>query len=158
MAARRTAGLLLWRRGDGGADTRVEVLIAHMGGPYWSKREDGAWSVPKGEPDPGEDELAAAYREFGEEIGIPAPDGEPVPLGEAKQNNGKVAIVWALEADLDVSGFVSNTFEMEWPPRSGRMQSFPEMDRAEWVTVEDARVKLLPAQVTFLDRGPWVRN
>ena len=143
----RSAGLLLHRRGADG----IEVLIAHMGGPFWAKKDDGAWSIPKGEFDEGEEPLAAALREFAEEIGRPAPDGPTTALGEFRQSNGKRVTVFAREADLDASDVRSNHFEMEWPPRSGRVASFPEIDRAEWMTLDRARTKLVKGQVPALD-------
>ena len=147
--ARRSAGILLHR---GGADRR-EVLLVHPGGPFWAKRDDGAWSIPKGEYADGEDPLAAARREFEEELGSALPgDAELRALGEVRQKNGKRVAAWAAEGDLDASAARSNTFEMEWPPRSGRRQEFPEIDRAEWFTLAQAREKLLPAQEAFLDR------
>jgi predicted NUDIX family NTP pyrophosphohydrolase len=147
--AKRSAGILLHR---GGADG-VEVLLVHPGGPFWAKRDDGAWSIPKGEYSDGEDPEAAARREFAEELGSPLPeDTELRDLGEVKQKNGKVVVAWAAEGDLDASAARSNTFEMEWPPRSGRRQEFPEIDRAEWFPLARAREKLLPAQAAFLDK------
>ncbi len=146
----RSAGLLLYRLSGDGA---VEVLIAHPGGPFWAKKDVGAWSVPKGEYGEAEDALAAAYREFVEETGlvVPAPATEAVPLGEVRQTSGKRVRVWALEGDLDVRGATSNTFEMEWPRGSGRTQEFPEIDRFEWMSLEQARLKLLKSQGPFLD-------
>ena len=144
---RRSAGLLLHRHGPGG----VEVLVAHMGGPFWARRDEGAWSVPKGEHGDGEDPLAAALREFAEEIGSPAPHGPTIALGEFRQSGGKVVTVFAREADMDVTQIRSNTFELEWPPRSGRMQSFPEVDRAEWMAPDLARTKLVRGQVPVID-------
>jgi predicted NUDIX family NTP pyrophosphohydrolase len=145
----RSAGILLHRRG---ADGR-EVLLVHPGGPFWAKRDDGAWSIPKGEYGDGEDPRAAARREFAEELGSPLPDDAPlVELGEIRQRNGKLVVAWAAEGDLDATAARSNTFEMEWPPRSGRRQEFPEIDRAEWFPFALAREKLIPAQVAFLDR------
>jgi predicted NUDIX family NTP pyrophosphohydrolase len=145
---KRSAGLLLYRRGPGG----VEVLLVHPGGPLWARRDDGAWSIPKGEHGPDEDPLAAARREFREELGVEPPPGEPVPLGGIRQPGGKVVSAWAVEGDLDVAGVRSETFEMEWPPRSGRVRRFPEVDRAAWFPLEEARRKLVPAQVGLLDR------
>ena len=146
---RRSAGILLHR---GGADRR-EVLLVHPGGPFWAKRDDGAWSIPKGEYGPDEDAQLAARREFEEELGSPLPDdAELRELGEVRQKNAKVVVAWAVEGDLDATAARSNTFELEWPPRSGRRQEFPEIDRAEWFAVARAREKLLPAQVAFLDR------
>ncbi len=144
-----SAGLLLYRRSGNGA---VEVLLAHPGGPFWARKDDGAWSVPKGEYEAGDDPLAAAYREFCEETGLEPPPGDAVRLGDLTQPSGKRVRVWALEGDLDVSHAASNTFELEWPPRSGNIRHFPEVDRVEWVGVNDARVKLLKGQVPFLDR------
>lgn len=147
--ARRSAGLLLWRRTPVGG---VEVLLGHPGGPFYARRDDGCWTVPKGEHDPGEDDRVAAYREFVEEIGLAPPAGEPVPLGESRQPGGKTTVVLALEADLDVRGAVFGTFSLEWPPRSGRTQEFPEIDRVAWLDLDTARRKLWPSQVVFLDR------
>jgi predicted NUDIX family NTP pyrophosphohydrolase len=144
-----SAGLLVYRRSDG----RIEVLLVHPGGPYWVKRDDGAWSLPKGEYEPGEDPLEAAVREFDEELGSEPPDrSDAVSLGQLRQPSGKVVSAWALEGDLDVSEIRSNTFEMEWPPRSGRTGEFPEVDRAAWFDLPAARRKLLRGQVGFLDR------
>lgn len=151
MAPTPSAGLLLWHPQPAAAGG-IEVLLAHMGGPLWARKDERAWSIPKGEYQAEEDPLDAAYREFAEELGSPAPAGDPVPLGEVTQRNGKIVTVWALEGDLDVTTVVSNTFELEWPPRSGRRQHFPEIDRAAWVDLETAAVKLVAAQTTFLDR------
>ena len=145
---RRSAGILLWRRGTAGP----EVLIGHMGGPFWARRDDAAWSVPKGEHGPDDDPLAAALREFGEEMGSPVPTTDLVPLGEVRQSGGKVLTVWAAEGDLDAGAARSNTFTLEWPPRSGRLQEFPEIDRAAWLPVDEARTKLVRGQVPLLDR------
>lgn len=148
MAGKRSAGLLLHRgRGDD-----VEVLLGHMGGPFWAKKDAAAWSLPKGELDPDEEPEHAARREFEEELGLPAPSGEYVPLGEVKQSGGKVVTAWAVEADLDPASVVPGTFSMEWPPRSGRQQEFPEVDRVSWFTIAEAREKLLKGQLPFLDR------
>jgi predicted NUDIX family NTP pyrophosphohydrolase len=149
MATRTSAGILLWRRGPGGPP---EVLLGHMGGPFWAKKDDGAWSLPKGEHGPDEEPLAVARREFEEELGSPVPAGDLVPLGEHRVTSGKVLTVWAVEGDLDAAACLSNTFELEWPPRSGRMQEFPEIDRAAWFGLEEARTKLLKGQLPFLDR------
>jgi predicted NUDIX family NTP pyrophosphohydrolase len=144
-----SAGILLYRR-DGGA---LNVLLVHPGGPFWARRDEGVWSIPKGEYESGEDQLAAARREFEEELGSPAPDGaEPLDLGEVTQRAGKRVRAWALEGDLDASAIVSNTCEVQWPPRSGRMIEIPEVDRAEWLSLADARVKINPGQVALLDR------
>jgi predicted NUDIX family NTP pyrophosphohydrolase len=145
----KSAGLLVYRRTDQGV---VEVLIAHPGGPFWAGKDVGAWTVPKGEYDPGDDPLAAAYREFREETGFDAPAGAPASLGELRQPGGKLVTVWALEGDLDAAQVSSNTFELEWPPRSGKVREFPEVDRLEWDSVSRARTKLLKGQVPFLDR------
>ena len=146
MAA-RSAGIVLFRRGAGG----VEVLLVHPGGPFWARRDLGSWSIPKGEHADGEDPLACARREFEEETGTRAPD-DLTALGEVRQRGGKRVRAWAAEGDLDAGAIRSTTFELEWPPRSGRLQSFPEVDRAAWFPVEEARGRLLPAQVPFLDR------
>jgi predicted NUDIX family NTP pyrophosphohydrolase len=147
----RSAGILLHRRRDGVR----EVLLVHPGGPFWAKRDAGAWSIPKGEYADGEDARACALREFEEELGTPlASQSELVDLGSVRQRNGKVVTAWAVEGDLDATAARSNTFEMEWPPRSGRRQVFPEVDRAEWFSVDEAREKLIPAQAALLDRLP----
>ncbi len=143
---KRSAGVLL-RRDDG------RVLLVHPGGPFWARRDAGAWSIPKGEHDDGEDPEACARRELLEELGS-APPGALTDLGTVRQKNRKEVRAFYGSGDVDVAGVVSNTFEMEWPPRSGRTQSFPEIDRAEWFTVEEAREKLNPAQAEFLDRLP----
>jgi predicted NUDIX family NTP pyrophosphohydrolase len=145
----RSAGLLLYRITTAGV---VEVLLAHPGGPFWSRKEEGAWSLPKGEYDPDADALACAYREFREETGHDPPVGEPIPLGEVRQPGGKRVTAWALQGDLDVTRASSNTFEMEWPRGSGTMREFPEVDRLEWMSVEQARRKLLRGLVPFLNR------
>ena len=143
----RSSGVLLFRM-DGG---HVQVLLGHMGGPFWSRKDDAAWSLPKGEYLDDEPAEAAARREFAEELGIPVPDGPLVPLGEVRQPSGKRLTVWAVEGDLDVSTVRPGTFALEWPPRSGRSQDFAEIDRAEWFDVEVARVKLVKGQRAFLD-------
>ncbi len=143
-----SAGVLLHRvRGD-----VVEVLIGHPGGPFWARKDDGAWSIPKGEYEPGDDPWEAARREFAEELGAPLPPGEPIAFDPVKQPSGKVLTVFAVAADLDISAARSNTFTMEWPRGSGRMQEFPELDRVAWVPVALARRKLLKGHVVFLDR------
>jgi len=142
-----SAGILLHRLGPVGR----EVLLGHMGGPFWARKDDGAWSIPKGEHGPDDDPLAAARREFAEELGSPVPVAELVPLGPLRAS-GKVLTVWAAEGDLDAAACVSNTFELEWPPRSGRIQEFPEIDRAAWWGIDDARTKLVGGQVPLLDR------
>jgi predicted NUDIX family NTP pyrophosphohydrolase len=146
MAA-RSAGILMYRRNAVG----IDVLLVHPGGPFWRNRDLGAWSIPKGELDEGEDAEAAARREFGEELGVEA-HGTLQPLGEVRQRAGKIVRGYALEADLDVRRIRSNEFEIEWPPRSGRTTSFPEIDRAEWFATSLAREKILPSQRPFLDR------
>jgi predicted NUDIX family NTP pyrophosphohydrolase len=145
-----SAGLLLWRVRGGVR----EVLLGHPGGPFYARKDDGCWSVPKGEHPPEEPPLVAARREFLEELGLPAPDGDPVPLGEVVVRGGKVVRVWALEADLDLAGFDPGTFTMDWPPRSGRPQAFPEIDRVAWLDLPTAAVKLTASQRPFLDRLP----
>ncbi len=160
---KRSAGLLVYRPrggeqklatapgGEPRADT-IEVLLVHPGGPYWSSRDNGWWSIPKGEVAQGEDELEAAEREFAEELGMPAPSEPRLPLGEVAQRGGKRVVAWAVAGDLDTSTIDSDTFELEWPPRSGMRQRFPEVDRAAWCTLEQARVKMLPGQLPLLDR------
>ncbi|ODA67359.1 NUDIX domain protein [Methyloligella halotolerans] len=128
----------------------LEVLLVHPGGPFWAKKDAGAWSIPKGEFDD-EDPLVCAIREFEEELGR-RPDGEFADLGEIRQAGGKVVRAFAVEGDFDAAGFVSDTFEMEWPPRSGKRQSFPEIDRAEWFGLEEARMRINASQADFLDR------
>ena len=148
MARSRSAGLLLFRRASPAA---VEVMLAHMGGPFWAGKDRGAWSIPKGEYEPGEEALAAARREFVEELGHEVPAGEELELGEVTQAGGKRIRAWALEGDIDVSRISSNTFEMEWPPRSGRRRRFPEIDRAGWFDLDTARGKLVKGQVPLID-------
>jgi predicted NUDIX family NTP pyrophosphohydrolase len=144
----RSAGLLLFRRtGEG-----VEVLLGHMGGPFFARRDAGAWTVPKGEYGPDEPAWEAARREFEEELGLPPPEGEAVPLGEVRQSGGKVVTAWAVEGDLDPASVVPGTFTMEWPPRSGRTREFPELDRVAWFPPERARELIVSAQAAFLDR------
>ncbi|MFI8218986.1 NUDIX domain-containing protein [Streptomyces sp. NPDC085932] len=145
---KRSAGLLLFRPSNHGP----EVLLGHMGGPFFARREAGAWTIPKGEYEPDEPAWQAARREFREELGLPPPDGEPIDLGEVRQTNGKVVTVWAIEADLDPAAIVPGTFHMEWPPRSGRLQEFPELDRVAWFGLERAREVIVKAQAAFLDR------
>ena len=146
--ATSSAGILLYRRRDGD----LEVLLVHPGGPYWAKKDLGAWSIPKGEHGEGEDARACALREFEEETGRPTGPGELEDLGTVRQKAGKIVQAWALEGDLDAAAVRSNTFSMEWPPRSGRTQEFPEVDRAEWFGLEAARERINPAQSAFLDR------
>jgi len=147
-SGRTSAGILLWRRREGG----IEVLLAHQGGPFWAKKDHGHWTVPKGETEPGEGLEAVARREFAEETGHELPDGPMIHLGDVRQKSGKLVIAWAVEGDLDPSTAVSNVFEMEWPPRSGRRQEFPEIDRVEWFDPNEARRRLKAAQLPFLDR------
>ena len=144
---KRSAGLLMYRRAGPG----VAVLLVHPGGPFWAKKDLGAWSIPKGEYADGEDPLAVARREFEEETGA-RPQGEFRPLGEVKQAGGKRVSAWAVEGDFDPARLVSNTFELEWPPRSGRKQRFAEVDRADWFSPAEAREKILPGQRAFIDR------
>lgn len=143
-----SAGLLVYRF----RDETPQVLIAHMGSPWWAKKDKGAWSIPKGEYEDGDDPLATAQREFKEELGLPAPEGELVELGAIEQKNNKTVTAWAVEADLDVSNTKSNTFTMEWPPRSGKQVEFPEIDRAEYFDLETAAQKLIPEQVELINR------
>ena len=146
--AKRSAGILLYRvRGDA-----PEVLLVHPGGPFWARRETGAWSIPKGEYDDGDDPRGCALREFSEETGSDLPPGELMDLGSVKQKGGKVVSAWAAEGDVDADAVRSNTFTMEWPPRSGRTAEFPEIDRAGWFGVDAAREKMVAAQAGFLDR------
>lgn len=145
---KRSAGLLLFRHTNDGP----VVLLGHMGGPYFTKKDAGAWTVPKGEYEPGEPAWEAARREFREELGLPPPDGEAIPLGEVRQTNGKIVTAWAIEADLDPAAIEPGTFTMEWPPRSGRVQEFPELDRVAWFGLGRARELIVTAQAAFLDR------
>lgn len=144
----KSAGILLHRRHGG----RVEVLLVHPGGPYWARRDAGAWSIPKGEYEGDEEPLIAARREFEEELGTAPPDGPAEDLGEVRQKAGKLVRAWALEGDLDPAEIVSNTFPVQWPPRSGKWIQVPEVDRAEWFSLDEARVRINPAQVELLDR------
>jgi predicted NUDIX family NTP pyrophosphohydrolase len=146
--AKRSAGILLYRLTGGGP----EVLLVHPGGPFWARKDAGVWSIPKGEYEDGDDPLACALREFEEETGSTLPPGELIELDDVKQKGGKVVRAWAAEGDLDADAVRSNMFTMEWPPRSGRTAEFPEVDRAGWFGIDEARVKLSPAQAEFLDR------
>lgn len=148
MSGKRSAGLLMFRRGAAG----VEVLLAHPGGPLFARKDAGVWTLPKGELEPGEEPLAAARREFAEETGTPANSQTFLDLGQVQQRGGKIVYGFAFEGDWDVAQLRCNTFSMQWPPRSGRMQEFPEIDRMQFFTIEAARPKLNPAQVEFLDR------
>ena len=145
---KRSAGILLHRR----RDERLEVLLVHPGGPFWARRDEGAWSIPKGEYAAGEDPLAAARREFEEELGTPPPGAPAEDLGEIRQRGGKLVRAFALEGDLDVEAITSNTFALEWPPRSGRTIEVPEVDRAGWFDLSEAGKKMNPAQVELLER------
>jgi predicted NUDIX family NTP pyrophosphohydrolase len=142
----RSAGILLYRRRGAG----IEVLLVHPGGPFWAGKDDGAWSIPKGVTAPGEDPLTAARREFAEETGAEAP-GEAVPLGAFRQSSAKIVEVWAVEGDFDPASLRSNTFSMEWPPRSGRRAEFPEADRAAWLAPGEAAQKLIKGQRPVLE-------
>jgi predicted NUDIX family NTP pyrophosphohydrolase len=146
--AKQSAGILLYR----GRGPALRLMLVHPGGPFWAKKDGGAWSIPKGEYEEGDDPLLVARREFGEELGSPAPAGDAIELGELVQPSRKVVTAFALEGDFDPSRLKSNLFEMEWPPKNGRPHSFPEVDRAEWFTVEEARDKILPGQRPFIDR------
>src|ERR1700754_1375413 len=151
MATKRSSGILLYRERAG----ITELLLVPPGGPYWARRDDGAWSIPKGGLEGDEDSRTAALRELDEELGSGAPSLDPdelIELGSIRQRAGKVVDAWAAEGDFDPKGLDSNTFEMEWPPKSGREVEFPEVDRADWFELEAARRKLLPAQSEFLDR------
>lgn len=145
---RQSAGILLYKR----TAKSVEVLLGHPGGPFWAKKDLGAWSIPKGEFLEEEDAFSAACREFKEELGAAPPDAEPIELGLAKQASGKVVYAWAVEGDFDVHNLKSGTFEMEWPPRSGKQQAFPELDKAGWFTLGAARTKLVKGQVPLLEK------
>lgn len=148
MVKKKSAGILVFRR----KFNEPEVLFAHPGGPFWAKKDLGAWSIPKGEYEDDEDPLAAAKREFQEEIGLPVPAGELFDLGEIVRKDKKVIKVWAVEGDLDVSHIESNLFEMEWPPHSGQYQQFPEIDRAQWFLLSEASPKLHAGQEIFIAR------
>jgi predicted NUDIX family NTP pyrophosphohydrolase len=146
--SRRSAGILLYRAANGG----IEVLLAHPGGPVWANRDAGAWSIPKGEIEEGEDPWAVALREFQEETGHPPPAGASIELGEITQKGGKNVVAWALEGDLDPATAHSNTFPFQWPPRSGRYITIPEIDRVEWFSPDEARRRLKDTQHPFIDR------
>lgn len=148
VPTKTSAGILLFRQGQ----SDIEVLLGHMGGPFWARKDDGAWSIPKGEYEPPEDAAAAARREFTEELGLPVPPGELIDLGSVTQPHGKIVTVWALAGDLDPGAIEPGTFELEWPPRSGRRQQFPEIDRAAWFDLDGATPKLVNGQRPFLDR------
>lgn len=152
MPQKLSAGLLLYRRGKQDDEIVLEVLLGHMGGPFWARKDDGAWSIPKGEYEPGEDPFAAARREFEEELGSAPPLVGYRDLGSVSQSGGKLVTAWAAEGDFNAAGAVSNTFELEWPRGSGQVRSFPEIDRAGWFTVEVARAKLVRGQRPLIDR------
>lgn len=143
--SKQSAGLLLFRKVSG----HVEVLLVHPGGPYWAKKDEGAWSIPKGEFDPNEDPLQAAKREFAEETGF-VPTGQVYPLKPLRQPSGKLIHAWAIQGDFDPAELKSNTFRLEWPPKSGRQQEFPEIDRAAWVSIDEAKRKILGGQAPLL--------
>jgi predicted NUDIX family NTP pyrophosphohydrolase len=147
MVVRRSAGVLLFRHPD-----QIEVLLGHMGGPFWARKDDRAWSIPKGEYESDEDPFAAARREFEEELGSPPPSNGYLELGEVSQPGGKVVTIWAVAGEFDVATAISNTFELEWPRGSGRVMAFPEIDRAAWFDIATASIKLVKGQVPFLDR------
>ena len=150
MARRESAGVLLFR-----SPVSPELLLVHPGGPFWARKDLGAWTIPKGEPDPGEEPRRCALRELGEELGPEAPSldpGELIELGSVRQKAGKLVHAWAAEAEFDPAALASNSFELEWPPRSGTRREFPEVDRAEWFEPEQARRRILPAQVPLIDR------
>lgn len=143
---KKSAGIVVYRRASG----TLEVLLVHPGGPFWAKKDAGAWSIPKGEIDEGEDPLQAAKRELEEETGL-KPEGEFFALGPIRQRGGKIVLAWAVEGDCDAAAIRSNVFSMEWPPRSGRFADFPEVDRASWFSIPEARAKLLPAQIPIVE-------
>jgi predicted NUDIX family NTP pyrophosphohydrolase len=144
---KKSAGILAFRRRDGG----MEIFLMHPGGPFWKNKDAGAWSIPKGEIDETESEIDAAKREFEEETGTKVNEGL-IPLQPIRQKNGKLVIAWAVEQDIDAAGITCNLFEMEWPPRSGKFQQFPEMDRADWFSVTTAKEKIIPAQAALIDQ------
>ncbi len=152
MTHKRSAGLLLFRRTGGEDAPGVEVLLGHMGGPLWAGRDDGGWAIPKGEYGPDETPRDAARREFTEEIGLPPPEGPYLPLGEVRLTSGKLVTIWAVEADLDPALMVPGTFSMQWPPHSGEVREFPELDRVAWFAPEVAEKKLMTSQIPFLER------
>jgi predicted NUDIX family NTP pyrophosphohydrolase len=147
---KKSAGLLLYRQTSD--ESEFEVLLVHPGGPFWRNKDLGAWTIPKGEFNDDEDSLTAAKREFEEETGAPPPNGEFIPLKPVKQSSAKTVYVWAVKGDLDTAGVRSNTFQHEWPPKSGRMREFPEIDRAEWFTPANARQKILKGQAPLIDQ------
>ena len=141
-----SAGILVYKKNG----SNVEVLLLHLGGPFWQKKD--SWTIPKGETEIGEDDFSAAKREFSEEVGMSPPNGAYFDLGTINQSSVKANHIWAVEGDMDLAGFKSNTFSVEWPPRSGRIQSFPECDQAEWFTLDNAKNKLLTVQKGFIDK------
>jgi predicted NUDIX family NTP pyrophosphohydrolase len=143
-----SAGLIVYKLNDG----QPQVLMAHMGTPWWAKKDDGAWSIPKGLIEEGEEPLDAARREFGEELGLPVPDGDLIELGDIKQHNNKIVSAWAIESDMDVSEISSNTTKIEWPPRSGKLQEFPEIDRAAYMSLAEAAKKCINGQAELFER------
>jgi predicted NUDIX family NTP pyrophosphohydrolase len=148
----RSAGILLWRRtGRENSSGQLEVFIAHMGGPFWARKDAAAWSIPKGEFEEPEAPLDAARREFAEEVGVAAPELAYAHLGDFRQSSGKIVIAFAAESSLEVETVRSNTFALEWPPHSGRIEKFPEIDDARWVPIDDARIKLVKGQLGLLD-------
>lgn len=145
---KQSAGIVLYRQ----VDSRVEVLLGHPGGPFFGRKDNGVWSIPKGECAVDEDMREAARREFGEETGQQLPAGELMGLGETKLKSGKVIYAWAVEGEIDAEHITSNNFELEWPPKSGQLQSFPEIDRAAWFSLDQALIKIHPAQAVFIER------
>jgi predicted NUDIX family NTP pyrophosphohydrolase len=145
---KQSAGILVYRT----LSASLEVLLIHPGGPFWAKKDDGAWFIPKGEIEPDEEPRAAAYREFREELGMDVPPGEPLELGTVKNKSGKLIHAWAVAGDLELAGFVSNTFELEWPPKSGKQREFPEVDRAQYFAVDLAVKKMHPAELPLVER------
>jgi predicted NUDIX family NTP pyrophosphohydrolase len=148
VTTRRSAGILLFRR----RARHVEVLLGHLGGPFWARRDAGAWTIPKGEHDEAEPPQEAARREFEEELGLPVPDGTWLELGEVRQSGGKVVTAWAVEGDLDPATVVPGTFELEWPPGSGEIRRFPELDRVAWFELDEAGARVVTAQRGLLER------
>jgi predicted NUDIX family NTP pyrophosphohydrolase len=144
-----SAGILVY---NVPSDDQLKVLLVHPGGPHWKNKDEGAWSIPKGEYEEGEDALSAAKREFKEEMGIEVPDTTYIPLEPAKIKSGKVITAWAIQAEIDLRFIQSNQFEMEWPPRSGKKQFFPEVDKSEWFSIEEARVKINNGQAALLEQ------